>query len=284
MAWQGKDWRKKYKIRTVEDQIEWASTLISYAKKVGVKASAGVNMLAYSNAEYLEKYCSAIARAGADYLCFYDGSSGMGPEAWEYVISLVKRAAPQPRVSVHPHMAFGLGVANALSAVRGGADVVEVSVNRLCSASGQADLAEVAAALEILYGVDTGIRLEKLTPLRRLVEDITGVKMSQNKPVTGERAWAYSEGLIVNELAVEPLLHWCVEPSIFGNKKLILLGKNADPWSVESKLQTLGVKVPKELLSQVVERIRSEISIRKRALTDEEIREIAESVEVSAGK
>lgn len=284
MAWHGKDWRKKYKIKTVEDQIEWASELVHHAKKVGVKSSAGANMLSYSTAEYLEKYCSAIAKAGVDYLCFYDGSSGMGPEAWEYVISLVRRVAPKPRIVVHPHMAFGLGVANALSAIKAGAHVVEVSVNRLCSASGQADLAEVAAALEVLYGVDTGIRLEKLTSLRRLVEDITGVKMAQNKPVTGERAWAYSEGLIINELAVEPLLHWCVEPSIFGNKKLILLGKNADPWSVQSKLQTLGIEISTEFLSQVVERIRTEISIRKRALTDEEIQEIAEKVKASPKK
>ena len=44
------------------------------------------------------------------------------------------------------------------------------------------------------------------------------------------------------------------------------------------------VQVPKEFLSQVVERIRSEISIRKRALTDEEIREIAAKVKASPGK
>lgn len=283
MAWRGEDWRKKYRIKKVEDQIEWASELIHYAKKVGVKPSAAINMLSYSNTEYLEQYCGGIAQAGPDYICLYDGSSGMGPEAWEYVVSIVRRAAPQSLISVHPHNTFGLGVANALCAIKGGAHVVEVSVNGLCSATGQADLAEVAAALEVLYGVDTGIHLEKLTSLRRLVEDITGVKMPQNKPITGERAWAYSEGLIINELAVEPLLHYCVEPSVFGNKKLSFQGKNADPWAVQSKLQTLGMEIPRELLSNLVERIRAEISIRKRALTDEEILEIAEKVKASSG-
>ncbi len=284
MAWLGEDWRKKYNIKSVEDQIEWISELVQYAKKVGVKSSAGINMLSYSTAEYLERYCSAVAQAEPDYISLMDGSGGMGPEAWEYVVSLIRRVAPEPLVNVHPHNPFGLGVANAIGAVKGGANVVEVSVNRLCSASGQADLAEVAATLEVLYGVDTAIRLEKLTSLRRLVEDITGVKMAQNKAVTGERAWAYSENFLAIELPVEPLLHYCVEPSVFGNSKSVLLGKNADQWSVLGKLKELGVEISRELVSPALKSIRAEISIRKRALKDEEIQEIVEKVKASSAR
>ncbi len=284
MAWRGEDWRKKYRIRTAEDQIEWASELINYAKKLGVKTSAGVNMLAYSTVEYLERYCSAMARAEVDYISLYDGSGGMGPEAWEYVVSLVKRVAPQPQIAVHPHNDFGLAVANCLTAVKGGAHVIEVSVNGLCSASGQADIAEVAAALEVLYGVDTGIRLEKLTSLSRLVEDMTRVKMSQKKPITGERVYGYNGDGRYAEIYVDPLLHYCAEPSIFGNKKPLFIGKVVSRWAVLLKLQELGVEISRELIPQVHNCIRAEISIRKRVLSDEEIYEIATKLKASTEK
>ena len=44
--------------------------------------------------EYIDGFCSAMAEAGADQICLYDGSSGLGHEAWAWVITRVKQAAP----------------------------------------------------------------------------------------------------------------------------------------------------------------------------------------------
>ena len=53
---------------------------------------------------------------------------------------------------------------------------------------------------------------------------------------------------------------------------------------IKEKLQALGIEISRELLSHVVERIRAKVSIRKRALTDEEILEVAEKVKASTGR
>ena len=245
--------------------------------------SAGINMLAYASDEYLKEYIPAVADAGATDIGLYDGSSGMGPEAWRYTVSLAKGLAPNTRIAVHTHNSFGLAVATALACIQGGAGVVEVSVNGMCSASGQADLAEVAAALEVLYGVETGIRLDKLTQLRKLAEDVTGFKVADNKPITGDLVWFYTEEGIVEENAIEPLLHRCLEPGIFGNDGNYYLGQYSGNSTMMQKLEDLGINASKKQVSLTLDEVKRNMLLRKRALRDDEVRDIAQGILAASG-
>ena len=275
-AWAGEDWRSTVEVpTTVPAQAEHASGLVRHGRELGLRVSAGINMLAYANLEYMEAYIPAVASAGATDLALYDGSSGMGPEAWRYAVHHARRLAPELRIAVHTHNSFGLAVATALACVQAGAQVVEVSVNGMCSASGQADLAEVAAALEVLYGVDTGIRMERLTWLRKLAEDITSFKVANNKPITGDLVWFYTEEGIVEENAVEPLLHRCLDPAIFGNDGDYYLGQYSGNSTMMQKLDDLGIEATKDEVARTLDEVKRHMVLRGRALQDGEIREIA---------
>lgn len=280
----GEDWRSTVHVpSTVPEQIDHVGELVRYGKELGLRVSAGINMLAYATDEYLEAYIPAVADAGATDIGLYDGSSGMGPEAWRYTVSLARRLAPNARIAVHTHNSFGLAVATALACVQAGAGVVEVSVNGMCSASGQADLAEVAAALEILYGVETGIRLDRLTALRKLAEDVAGFKVADNKPITGDLVWFYTEEGIVEETAIEPMLHRCLEPSIFGNDGNYYLGQYSGNSTMMQKLEDLGIQATKEQVVLTLDKVKRNMLLRKRALHDGEIREIALGILATAG-
>lgn len=61
-----------------------------------------------------------------------------------------------------------------------------MSVNGLGDRAGNASFEEIAASLEILYGIKTRIKLEKLYALSRYVETITGIQCQRHKPVVGE--------------------------------------------------------------------------------------------------
>src|SRR5262249_33876562 len=174
---------------------------------------------------------------------------------------------------------FGLATASAPSAAHAGADILEVSTNGYCAASGQADLAEVASALTILYGVETGIDLSRMTALRRLGEDITRVCVARNKPITGDEVfnWGGLE-VIVHELEVDPLLHWCIEPALVGNEKRWIVDKTSGPWTMQTKLDELGVQLDKQLVYELLKAVKEEMDIHKRALSDDELRELAERV------
>ena len=283
-AWAGEDWRSTVHVpATVPEQIYHVCELVRYGRELGLNVSAGINMLAYATDDYLKEYIPAVASAGATDIGLYDGSSGMGPEAWRYTVSLARQLAPDTRTAVHTHNSFGLAVATALACIQAGAGVVEVSVNGMCSASGQADLAEVAAALEVLYGVETGIRMDKLTQLRKLAEDLTGFKVADNKPITGDLVWFYTEEGIVEENAIEPLLHRCLEPGIFGNDGNYYLGQYSGNSTMMQKLEDLGIQASKKQVSLTLEEVKRNMVLRKRALRDDEVRDIAQGILAASG-
>lgn len=277
-AWKGEDWRKRHPMMNAEEQLEKTASLVTYAKQKGLKPSANVQMLAWASDDYLKRYASTMEKAGAYYINLADGTSGMGPDAYRYVVSLVKKAAPKCKVVAHIHNAFGLGTANCLAAVQGGAEVLEVAMNNMCSAYGQADLAEIAVALEVLYGVDTGIKLEKLNDVSRLVEDITRVPMAQMKPITGKRAWMFATESTVQERKVYPFIHPCIDPKVVGGSSHTSIGQYSGNWSMLDKLQELGVEIDRALVPEVLNQVKSELRIHRRELTDEEFRDIAERV------
>ena len=182
-------------------------------------------------------------------IMLYDGGSGMGPEAYGHMVGLVRKHAPNTIIGVHTHNMFDLAVATAMASAKAGASVLEVSVNGYCSASGQADLAATALTLDALYGVKTGIALETLTPLARLAEEIVGYKVAWNNPVTGREVfnWGGTE-FVIQELKVDPLIHWCIEPSLVGNERRWDITFDSGPYTMLDKLIELEINVDMDVV------------------------------------
>jgi isopropylmalate/homocitrate/citramalate synthase len=284
MAWEGKDWRTLVKPpKSMEELIERNKPLIDYAKKRGVKIKASLNMLHYATEEHIDRFSREMANAGADYIALHDGPGGMGPQAIGYAVTIAKKAAPDVKIAMHLHDTFGLAVAVNIAAVQAGAELLEVAINGYCCAAGQTDLAQIAAALEIMYGVETGIKLDKLTDLRRLGEEITGIRVAGNHPVTGENyfVWSGNNGVAMEGL-VDPLIHWCVDASVFGNKGDWLIDQTSGYWSIAEKLDQLGIEVEKEEVETILKRVQAKLLEHKRTLSDEEIRAIAMQVKAAA--
>ena len=272
LAWEGKDWRQANIPTSLDDEIEVGSRLTRYIRSLGLQASAGVNLLTLVNDEHLERYCTAMARAGVQQIWLSDGPSGLSPEAWVHVVTLVRQFAPDCRIGIYTRNTFGLALANLLECVHAGAQIVEASVNGIAAGAGLADTAQVAAALEILYGVSTGIDLSALNSLARLVEDVSGIPLAPSHAITGGNAhdWGGTE-ISVQELKVEPLLHWAFEPALVGGRKEWSISITSGMWTLSDKLDELGLSVAHDDMPKLLARILSEIAIRGRSLSDEEI-------------
>lgn len=277
LAWQGRDWRNEVNPPTnLEEAVERNKRLIDHAHKRGLKMQADISMLLYATAENLEEFAHQMGNAGADGILLADGPGGMGPHAIAYAISIIRKAAPNLRIAIHLHNTFGLGAGLCVAAVQAGADVVEVSINGTGCGSGQVDLAHVAASMEILYGVDTGVKMEKLTDLRRLYEDITRVPVARNHPITGDEAWNWGgPDLLTQELPVDLLIHWCLDPAIVGNKRKWEVDRTSGPWSMHDKLEELGIDASKEEVEATLKALQEEVLLRKRSMADDDIRNIA---------
>src|SRR5690606_31731687 len=101
-------------------------------------------------------------------------------------------------LSSHCHDDLGMGVANSLAAVAGGAAQVECTLLGIGERAGNASLEEIVMALRTrrdLYRSRTGIRTERLQPTVRLLANLVGTTIPRNKAIVGENAFAHESGI-----------------------------------------------------------------------------------------
>lgn len=227
--------------------------------------------------DLLMKAYTAAVQAGAKQLRVLDSVGTASPATWRFLVSTVRKAFPDVKIAVHCHNDFGQAMANVCASLEVGVDVIDVCSNGLGERAGNASLAEVAATAELLYGIETGIRLDKLRALSVFTADIAKRSVSKNAPIVGDWAFAHgAEGHYVCN-AMAPWVFENMRAEVFGNSQPVLLGAEAGIYTTKAKLASLGYKdVPDETVANIVAEIKRESSIRKSVLSDETIRYIVE--------
>ena len=225
-----------------------------------------------------------------DALALVDTFGVLSPHAIQYLVRQVK-ARVNKRLEAHFHMDFGMGVANTIMAVAEGVEVIHSTVLGIGERAGNTPMEETVMALLTLYGVDTGIKYDKLYSLARLVEQLSGHAVPKNKPVVGEQLFQIESGIIAswwqncgkdNPTELFPY-HWDVvgQPA-----PKVVIGKGSGIDSIKAALKNLGVNATEEEAMSVVVAVK-EFSLRhKRLLTDAEFQNVVRATlpEKSAGK
>ena len=277
LAWRGEQWRTPQTPRSRADVLARAAGLVEHARGAGLRVATPLLMVSYLTVDMLHETARVLVGAGANELTLFDGPGAMTPEAYGHLVATAKAIAPGVDIGLHPHNTFGLAVACAVAAAKAGADVVELSVNGYCGGPGNADLAATAVAFETLYGVRTGIHLERLTPLARAGEALTGYRLAWNHPVTGDKAFSWGGlDLITQEVTVDPLLHNCLEPTLVGNRRVVPFTPDSGPFTLADKLSALGVDATHALVDRVLRAAREEMARTGRLLTDADLIRLAD--------
>jgi isopropylmalate/homocitrate/citramalate synthase len=229
----------------------------------------------------LMQIVEAVAAEGhMDALTLVDTMGVAAPAAIKYYVRTMRARLQRP-LEAHFHNDFGLANANSLAAVEEGAEVVHSTVLGMGERAGQASTEQLALALELLYGIKTGVRLDKLYNLTQVVQRLTGRVTPLNQPVAGSAMYQLESGIPANwwlkcrdehPTEVFPLL-----PSLVGQKDVeIVLGKGSGTDSVAYWLRRIGLDVPApdrllELTMMIKER-----SMEKHGLvTEDEFRDMA---------
>ena len=278
-AWQGREWRDLNFPSSEEEHINRSRRLIQAALKTGVKVSGSVNLIHLATEEYVAKYVAAASEEGAYEVMLLDSSGGCTPEAIAQFVKVAKEVAPACEIAVHCHNIFGLGISNSLAGLRAGADTAETAVNgyEVGSAGSQASTSGLAAALEALYGVGTGIDLSKMVELSKLAEQLVGIAVPGSEPVVGSQIFeSASEDEYEMEANFDRLIHGSIEPSLVGGTRDVRVGVSSGPLGMSNKLDLLNIKAKKEDIELILEACKVAMYDRKHSLSDEEIREIAE--------
>ena len=110
--------------------------------------------------------------------------------AYKYLFTELTNEFPGETFAFHVHNDIGMGAASLYAALEGGVEILDASVNGLGERAGIASLAEVAAVLQVWYGLDAGIHLDKMKELSDLVADLTKCPIPTKQPCVGAQAFS----------------------------------------------------------------------------------------------
>ncbi|MEP6961192.1 MAG: 2-isopropylmalate synthase, partial [Acidobacteriota bacterium] len=270
----------KYQFKwTWEDVLRKSVEVINYAKKRGMHVVYFPYDTTRAREEDLRNLLTRIMLdAPPDSVGVVDTMGCILPEAMKYMVRLVKGLTNLP-VEVHTHNDFGMAVATELAGVEAGAEVVHSCSNGLGERTGNAALEELMVALHVLYGYETHYDLAKLPELGEVVSRIAKFPTAANKPILGARNFTRESGIGVDLVVKEPLAMFGTHPSLTGRTGEVVLGKKSGKLSITYNLEKLGVKdASDEAIGEMLKRVK-DLGISKRGLlTDDEFRDIADSV------
>lgn len=268
---------------TIEQAIERAIGSVEYAKKkAGPRRKVGclIQDTTRIPLEQLAEVCKKLVDAGADMIKLDDINGMAIYSVYTYVVREMKRLLPNTEIGLHTHNDIGMATASLYAGLEGGADIIDAAVNGLGERAQIAPLAEIASVIQIYYGIDCGIKLDKMTELSQLVADLTKIPLSDTMPLVGKTAFSHLVEVHYaapdNEEGFWSYLS--MKPEIFGNSRQTLLGHYSGPWAMRAKAKELGIAIPKGKEPDVIAKVRSEIRWRKRQLSDAEFRKIVASV------
>jgi isopropylmalate/homocitrate/citramalate synthase len=224
-----------------------------------------------------QAYDCAVNECGADEVVLVDTLGVATPEAMLYLTKQVKSWLKVP-VAIHCHNDFGLAAACSIAGLKAGADSVHVTVNGLGEKSGNADIADMALALTGLYGVKTNIKLDRLYPLSKLVQEVTRVPVSPLKSVVGETVWVKETGSVVAQVMVYPPAVEGYAPEVVGRKRDVYLSKKSGKKSIEYALNQIGIEVPAERIDGLLAEVKKRGAQKRGVVTLDEFKELVQEV------
>jgi len=190
-------------------------------------------------------------------------------ETYEYV-SAVVRHYPHTHFEFHPHNDYGLGVANALAAVKAGVRGIHATINGMGERAGNAALDEVVVCLKDFLGIPLNIDETKLHRVSQYVEMFSGQRMAPNKPIYGKNVFTQTAGIHADGDKKGKLYANRLMPERFGRKTEYALGKLSGKANLEMCLRDLGIELAEEekkvLLSKIIE-----LGDKKEVITTEDL-------------
>jgi 2-isopropylmalate synthase len=211
--------------------------------------------------EYALATWQAAEKAGADFVVLCDTNGGCLPSE---VAAITKFAVGQLncKVGIHTHDDSGVGVANALAAIEGGACHVQGTVNGYGERTGNCNLISVIPLVhfKMKKSCVPVKSLAKLKELSMFVDEIANIRHNPRLPWVGSAAFAHKGGTHVNAVQKLASSYEHIDPELVGNARNILISDLAGRSNIVMKAKSLGLKLGndtpelKEILNAIKER------------------------------
>ncbi|MDL2273144.1 2-isopropylmalate synthase [Oscillospiraceae bacterium OttesenSCG-928-G22] len=277
----------EYKLRMSPDTVlDTIGSAVAYAKKYLSDVQFSAEDACRSDRDFLVKAFTVAIQNGATTINIPDTVGYMTPWEMEDIVRHIRENTPgadRVDISIHCHNDLGMGTANTLAGVTGGATQVEVALNGIGERAGNAALEEVVMALRTRqnkFGRDCRLDTTKIYRASRLLQSVTGVSVQPNKAITGDNAFAHESGIHQHGMMANPGTYEIITPESVGiPPKNMVLGKHSGRHAFEDRLVSLGYSLDEAQLNDAFERFK-DLSDKKKFVSDRDLESLLDMGQV----
>ncbi|WP_300380005.1 homocitrate synthase [Clostridium sp.] len=243
---------------------------VEYAKKNGLYISVNGEDASRSDREFLVEFIEAAKSAGADRFRYCDTVGIMEPfKIREDITYLYEKTKFD--IEMHTHNDFGMGTANAIAGIMGGASHVGVTVNGLGERAGNAALEEVLMSLIYLYRYEGKIDTKMFREVSEYVSRASGRELPIWKAIVGTNMFAHESGIHADGAIKNPMNYEAFDPAIVGLERQMVIGKHSGRAGLVNKFREYRIELTDIEAQGILEIVRATSVSLKRSLFDKEI-------------
>lgn len=252
----------QYRLKLTKEQaLRRITESITYCKKHGANVNFMLMDGTRTTIDDILQVFQEAANAGAVRLGIADSVGFIRPLSMRYLISHVRDGLPDSikkkiPLSIHCHNDFGLATANTLAAVEEGIDYVHTCVAGFGERAGIAPFEEVVTTAELLYNIDTGIDLGKISRVSQATEKAFALPIQFHKPIIGENIFAHEVEEEVEEMMAHPLVFEPFPPEIVGRETSVFVGRNTGQRLIQEMLEKAGIRASPRQMDELFRRIK----------------------------
>jgi isopropylmalate/homocitrate/citramalate synthase len=259
---------------TRDEVLRRVTDAVSFATKNGITVGFFAVDGTRTELEFLKRVYLAAMEAGAQEVVVVDTIGACGPEAAEFLVREVCGwVGKDTPVHWHGHNDFGMATACAVAAVRGGATWIQGTINGMGERAGNADIGEIALALQCLYSVPVDIDLGKVREVSEVVQRAARYSVDAWKPLVGDNLFMRESGAVASQFHIPEAIEPYASEIVGANRKIVL-GKKSGLDSIDFKCKELGLTIAAEQRGPVLAEVKRRAIAKRGLVGDEEFREI----------
>ncbi len=221
--------------------------------------------------DYVYQYLDFIATQPIKRVMLPDTLGILTPQESFSFIKEIKDQYPNLHLDFHCHNDYDLSVANAMEAIKGGADGLHLTLNGMGERAGNAPLASVVAVVnDFLPDYLVEVKEKALYKVSKMVEAFSGFKIPESKPIVGANVFTQTAGIHADGDNKKNLYYNDLLPKRFGRKRKYALGKTSGKANIQKNLQDLGLNLNDEELKLVTQRV-IELGDKKELVTQNDL-------------
>ncbi|PCH69716.1 MAG: hypothetical protein COC06_06915 [Bacteroidales bacterium] len=247
------------------------STMVKQAQNMFAFVSVGAQDASRCQTDLLDEFVFAAQNLMVNRIRLADTVGIMNPLSVQNMFERYQHCLDGTELEFHAHNDLGMATANTIAALSAGANAVSVTVNGLGERAGNAALEEVVAAMAFSLSESSGINLENCIQLCQFVEQASGRKNSESKPISGKKVYSHESGIHCSSLLKDPMSYHAFDPQLIGQKSQFIIGKHSGVAVLKNTLKEMGIQLTENQSQLLIKAVKKYSSQKKAELNNKEL-------------